>query len=211
MLAALRRLPALDRATASGRGLAVGPDASARRSATSAAAPSAWSATATSRNRSRPSSTAHGRSGRCTPAPATTATPRLAATARPARRQRHRLAAPAADRARPRHLLDRAALARMKADAVLVNTSRGADRRRGRACRRAGAAAELAAAGLRRVRRRTGRRRQSAAEPGQRGAHARTSPGTPSTPCGATWSVAVDNCRRLRDGREFANVVNQVS
>lgn len=107
-----------------------------------------------------------------------------------------------------RHLLDREALALMKPEAVLVNTARGpiVDEQ---ALAEALTAGRLAAAGL----------DVFAVEP--------IAPDNPLlkldnvvlTPH-VTWytvetmrrylEVAVDNCRRLRDGRELANVVNQV-
>lgn len=108
-----------------------------------------------------------------------------------------------------RHLLDRDALALMKPDAVLINTARGpivdeealADALRG---------GRLAAAGL----------DVFAVEPVEPGNPLLKLDNVVLTPH-VTWytvdtmrrylEVAVDNCRRLRDGRELANVVNQVS
>ena len=95
-----------------GRGLADGSRVSARPSATSAAAPSVWSATATSPNGSRRSLTAMGADVLHT-STGDDGHPRLADAARPARRQRHRLAASAADPGTA-GLLDREALALMK-------------------------------------------------------------------------------------------------
>ena len=100
MLAALRRLPELDRATREGKGWPSDP-ASARRCATSAAARWGSSATATSPRRVETIVTAMGAEC-CTPAPATTAIP-AGDRSRPAGRQRHRLAAPATDRRDRRH------------------------------------------------------------------------------------------------------------
>lgn len=107
------------------------------------------------------------------------------------------------------HLLDRDALALMRPDAVLVNTARGpivdevalAEALRGH---------RLAAAGL----------DVFAVEPVEDDNPLLTLDNVVLTPH-VTWytvdtmrrylEVAVDNCRRLRDGRELANVVNQVS
>jgi lactate dehydrogenase-like 2-hydroxyacid dehydrogenase len=72
MLAALRRLPVLDRATRDGRGWPSDPQLG-ETSATSVPAPSAWSATAASPKRSRRSSKRW--APRCYTAPATTACP----------------------------------------------------------------------------------------------------------------------------------------
>lgn len=106
------------------------------------------------------------------------------------------------------HLLDRDALALMRPDAVLVNTARGpivdevalTDALRGQ---------RLAAAGL----------DVFAVEPVEDDNPLLTLDNVVLTPH-VTWytvdtmrrylEVAVDNCRRLRDGRELANVVNQV-
>ena len=126
--------------------------------------------------------------------------PRLADPARPARRKRHRLAAPAADRP-DRGLINAAALALMKPEAVLVNTVARTDRRRGRAGRRA---AQRAPGRGRpgRVRRRTG--------PADNPLLALDN--VVLTPH-VTWytvdtmrrylTEAVDNCRRMRDGRTW--------
>jgi len=103
-------------------------------------------------------------------------------------------------------MLDRAALARMKPDAVLVNTSRGAvvDEDALVDALRAG---PLAAAGL----------DVFAVEPIPAGNPLLGLDNVVLTPH-VTWYTAdtmrrylehaVDNCRRLRDGRELANVVN---
>lgn len=108
-----------------------------------------------------------------------------------------------------RNLLDRDALALMNPDAILVNTARGpivdeqalADALRG---------GRLAAAGL----------DVFAAEPVEPGNPLLTLDNVVLTPH-VTWytvdtmrrylEVAVDNCRRLHEGRALANVVNQVS
>ena len=103
-------------------------------------------------------------------------------------------------------MLDRAALARMKPEAVLVNTSRGAvvdeDALIG-ALRTGG----LAAAGL----------DVFAVEPIPAGNPLLSLDNVVLTPHVTWYTVdtmrrylehAVDNCRRLRDGRELANVVN---
>lgn len=107
------------------------------------------------------------------------------------------------------HLLDRDALARMRPDAVLVNTARGpivdeialADALREH---------RLAAAGL----------DVFADEPVAADNPLLALDNVVLTPH-VTWytvdtmrrylEFAVDNCRRFRDGREFANVLNQVS
>ena len=103
-------------------------------------------------------------------------------------------------------MLDRAALARMKTDAVLVNTSRGAvvDEEALAEALRTG---RLAAAGL----------DVFAVEPIPAGNPLLGLDNVVLTPH-VTWYTAdtmrrylehaVDNCRRLRDGRELANVVN---
>ncbi|MDZ7884044.1 MAG: 2-hydroxyacid dehydrogenase [Mycobacterium sp.] len=108
-----------------------------------------------------------------------------------------------------RHLIDADALALMKPDAVLVNTARGpiVDEEALAAALREG---RLAAAGL----------DVFAAEPVEPGNPLLGLDNVVLTPH-VTWytvdtmrrylEVAVDNCRRLRDGRELANVVNQVS
>jgi len=108
-----------------------------------------------------------------------------------------------------RHLIDKDALALMKADAVLVNTARGpiVDEEALAAALRDG---RLAAAGL----------DVFATEPVEPGNPLLGLDNVVLTPH-VTWytvdtmrrylEVAVDNCRRLRDGRELANVVNQVS
>lgn len=108
-----------------------------------------------------------------------------------------------------RHLIDRDALALMKTDAVLVNTARGpiVDEDALAAALREG---RLAAAGL----------DVFATEPVEPGNPLLSLDNVVLTPH-VTWytvdtmrrylEVAVDNCRRLRDGRDLANVVNQVS
>lgn len=107
------------------------------------------------------------------------------------------------------HLLDSDALARMKPGAVLINTARGpiVDEQ---ALADALGAGRLAAAGL----------DVFAVEPVEPDNPLLTLDNVVLTPH-VTWytvdtmrrylEVAVDNCRRLRDGRELANVVNQVS
>lgn len=105
-------------------------------------------------------------------------------------------------------LLDRAALARMRSDAVLVNTSRGPivdEKALADALRTGG----LAAAGL----------DVFAAEPVTPDNPLLQLPNVVLTPH-VTWYTAdtmrrylqhaVDNCRRLRDGGELANVVNGI-
>ncbi|HVQ48607.1 MAG TPA: 2-hydroxyacid dehydrogenase [Mycobacterium sp.] len=103
-------------------------------------------------------------------------------------------------------ILDRAALARMKPDAVLVNTSRGAvvDEDALVDALRTG---RLAAAGL----------DVFAVEPIPAGNPLLSLDNVVLTPHVTWYTVdtmrrylehAVDNCRRLRDGRELANVVN---
>ncbi len=108
-----------------------------------------------------------------------------------------------------RHLIDEDALALMKPDAVLVNTARGPiiDEEALAAALREG---RLAAAGL----------DVFATEPVEPDNPLLGLDNVVLTPH-VTWytvdtmrrylEVAVDNCRRLRDGRELANVVNQVS
>lgn len=108
-----------------------------------------------------------------------------------------------------RHLIDKAALALMKPDAVLVNTARGpiVDEEALAAALREG---RLAAAGL----------DVFATEPVEPDNPLLGLDNVVLTPH-VTWytvdtmrrylEVAVDNCRRLRDGRELANVVNQVT
>jgi phosphoglycerate dehydrogenase-like enzyme len=108
-----------------------------------------------------------------------------------------------------RHLIDRDALALMKPDAVLVNTARGpiVDEDALAAALREG---RLAAAGL----------DVFATEPVEPGNPLLSLDNVVLTPH-VTWytvdtmrrylELAVDNCRRLRDGRELAHVVNQVS
>ncbi|PRC43509.1 hydroxyacid dehydrogenase [Mycobacterium sp. ITM-2017-0098] len=105
-------------------------------------------------------------------------------------------------------LLDRDALARMRPDAVLVNTSRGpiVDEDALADALRTGT---LAAAGL----------DVFAAEPVPADNPLLSLPNVVLTPH-VTWytadtmrrylEFAVDNCERLRDGRDLANVVNQV-
>jgi phosphoglycerate dehydrogenase-like enzyme len=107
-----------------------------------------------------------------------------------------------------RHLIDNDALALMKPDAVLVNTARGpiVDEGALAAALRDG---RLAAAGL----------DVFATEPVEPDNPLLGLDNVVLTPH-VTWytvdtmrrylEVAVDNCRRLRDGRELANVVNQV-
>ena len=103
-------------------------------------------------------------------------------------------------------MFDRAALARMKPEAVLVNTSRGAvvDEDALVAALRTG---RLAAAGL----------DVFAVEPIPAGSPLLGLDNVVLTPHVTWYTVdtmrrylehAVDNCRRLRDGRELANVVN---
>jgi phosphoglycerate dehydrogenase-like enzyme len=106
------------------------------------------------------------------------------------------------------HLLDRAALALLKPDAVLVNTSRGAvvDEEALVDALRVGG---LAAAGL----------DVFAVEPIPADNPLLTLDNVVLTPH-VTWytvdtmrrylAEAVDNCRRIRDGRELANVVNGI-
>jgi phosphoglycerate dehydrogenase-like enzyme len=108
-----------------------------------------------------------------------------------------------------RHLIDRDALALMKPDAVLVNTARGpiVDEDALAAALREG---RLAAAGL----------DVFATEPVEPGNPLLSLDNVVLTPH-VTWytvdtmrrylELAVDNCRRLHDGRELAHVVNQVS
>jgi phosphoglycerate dehydrogenase-like enzyme len=108
-----------------------------------------------------------------------------------------------------RHLIDRAALALMKPDAVLVNTARGpiVDEEALAMALREG---RLAAAGL----------DVFAVEPVEPGNPLLSLDNVVLTPH-VTWytvdtmrrylEVAVDNCRRLHNDRELANVVNQVS
>lgn len=108
-----------------------------------------------------------------------------------------------------RHLIDRDALTLMKPDAVLVNTARGpiVDEDALAAALREG---RLAAAGL----------DVFATEPVEPGNPLLSLDNVVLTPH-VTWytvdtmrrylELAVDNCRRLRDGRELAHVVNQVS
>lgn len=105
-------------------------------------------------------------------------------------------------------LLDRRALATMRSDAVLVNTSRGAviDEDALVDTLRSGG---LAAAGL----------DVFAVEPIPAGSALLTLPNVVLTPH-VSWytldtmrrylEVAVDNCRRLRDGRDLADVVNGI-
>ena len=108
-----------------------------------------------------------------------------------------------------RHLIDKEALALMKPDAVLVNTARGPivdEEALGSALREG----RLAAAGL----------DVFATEPVEPDNPLLGLDNVVLTPH-VTWytvdtmrrylEVAVDNCRRLRDGRELANVVNQVT
>ncbi|MDF2584030.1 MAG: 2-hydroxyacid dehydrogenase [Mycobacterium sp.] len=108
-----------------------------------------------------------------------------------------------------RHLIDRDALALMKPDAVLVNTARGpiVDEDALAAALREG---RLAAAGL----------DVFATEPVEPGNPLLSLDNVVLTPH-VTWytvdtmrrylELAVDNCRRLRDDKELAHVVNQVS
>ncbi|WP_235571623.1 2-hydroxyacid dehydrogenase [Mycobacterium sp. Root265] len=108
-----------------------------------------------------------------------------------------------------RHLIDKDAMALMKPDAVLVNTARGpiVDEEALAAALREG---RLAAAGL----------DVFSTEPVEPGNPLLGLDNVVLTPH-VTWytvdtmrrylEVAVDNCRRLRGGRELANVVNQVS
>ena len=108
-----------------------------------------------------------------------------------------------------RHLIDRDALALMKPDAVLVNTARGpiVDED---ALAAALGEGRLAAAGL----------DVFATEPVEPGNPLLSLDNVVLTPH-VTWytvdtmrrylELAVDNCRRLHDGRELAHVVNQVS